>query len=213
MIQIYYAYTDIIQNTNLDSLIAQLSSKNRSKLTSLRRKEDRDLLLVSSILLSKLLKDSGKNNFKLSDLQYSGEGRPYFEEAGFDFNISHTDDCAMVAFSENHRIGIDIEKINEVDLSDFANIFPKNVWEEIYSSGNKKLSFYHYWTLVESALKADGRGISLISTDKIQLISNQVLIDGKKWFSQHQNFDPTISCCITSNKEIEAINMKRILSI
>jgi 4'-phosphopantetheinyl transferase len=213
MIQVYYAYTDILQDTKIDNFIARLSSKTKSKLFALKRKEDRDLLIISSILLSKLLKDSGNNGYKLTDMQYSATGRPFFEGSSFDFNISHTDCCATVAFAENQIIGIDIEKIKEIDLADFENIFPKNVWDRIHASSNKNLSFYHYWTLMESALKADGRGLSLISSNKIQIRNNHVLIDGKEWFPEHLSFDPTISCCITSNRNMKAININNMISI
>jgi 4'-phosphopantetheinyl transferase len=210
MIQIYYAYTDIIQDTNLDSFIAQLSSKNQSKFYTYKRKEDRDLLILSSILLSMHLKDSGINEHILSDMQYSAEGRPYFAGASFDFSVSHTENCAIVAFSENQRLGIDIEKIKDVDFLHFKNIFSKDEWDQINTSNNKTTAFYSFWTLLESAIKADGRGLSLITSDKILIKNNQVFINGKQWFSEHKNFDPSISCCITSDKKIEAINLKEV---
>ncbi len=213
MIQIYYANTNIIQNANLDSIVSQLSSKNKTRLCSFRRKEDRELLLVSSILLVKLLEDSGNSDYKLSDIQYSAAGKPYFEGSNFDFNISHTDDCAVVAFAVNRRIGIDIEKIKDIDLSDFENILPINLWDQIHLSGNKIRTFYHYWTLLESALKADGGGLSLVSSGKVLIKNNCVILDGKHWFSEHMNFDPLFSCCLSSDKEIEAVNMIKIAAI
>jgi 4'-phosphopantetheinyl transferase len=210
MIQIYYAYTDILQNTNLDCFIAQLSFKTKSKYFALKRKEDKDLLIISSILLSKLLDENVQNDLKLSDLQYSNTGRPFFADSRFDFNISHTDNCAAVAYSQNCRIGIDIEKINDVNFSDFENIFSEKEWNLIYSSDNKNETFYNYWTLLESALKADGRGLSLISSNKIAICNDQVFIDGTVWFSKRILFDSSISCCISSNRKIEDINIHKI---
>lgn len=210
MIQIYYAYTDILQNTNLDCFIAQLSFKTKSKYFALKRKEDKDLLIISSILLSKLLDENEPNDLKLSDLKYSVSGRPFFADSRFDFNISHTDNCAAVAYSQNCRIGIDIEKINDVNFSDFENIFSEKEWNLIYSSDNKNETFYNYWTLLESALKADGRGLSLISSNKIAIHNDQVFIDGTMWFSKHIFFDSSISCCISSNRKIEDINIHKI---
>jgi 4'-phosphopantetheinyl transferase len=213
MIQIYYAYTDILLENDLDSFIEMLSANTKAKLVRLKRKEDKDLLLLSTRLLSKLLVDNEHDDYSLMDLKYSNSGRPFFADSWFDFNISHTDNCAAVAYSENCRIGIDIEKIIDLDYSDFENLFSQKEWEKINSSTNKNRTFYHYWTLLESALKADGRGLPLISSDKIVINNDKVYIDGKQWFSEHQLFDPSIACCITSDRKIEAINMKRMLSI
>ena len=210
MIQIYYAYTDILNNINLDQFIAQLSFKTKSRYFALKRKEDKDLLILSAILLSKLLAENVPNDLKLSDLKYNAAGRPFFEDSTFDFNISHTDNCAAVAYSQNCSIGIDIEKIKDVDFSDFENIFSEKEWNLIYSSDNKNKTFHNYWTLLESALKADGRGLSLISSNKIALSNDQVFIDGTVWFSKHIFFDSSISCCISSNRKIEDINIHKI---
>lgn len=213
MIQVYYAYTDILQKKNLNIYIEMLSPKTKSKLAGLKRSEDKDLLLLSSLLLSKLLQENGHADYNQIDLQYSDSGRPFFADSPFDFNISHTANCAAVAYSENRRIGLDIEKIMEIDFSDFEYLFSKKEWDKINSSTNKNRTFFHYWTLLESALKADGRGLPLISSDKILIRDDMVYIDGKQWFSEHKLFDPSISCCITSDRKIEAISMNRILSI
>ena len=210
MIQIYYAYPDIIKESNLDDLTSQLSLRYKSRLAGFKRDEDKLLLLTSSVLLSKILLDNGYNDYEICDLQYSKTGRPFFLDSPFDFNISHTENCAIVAFSESGRVGIDIEKIKDVDFLDFESIFSDKVWNKIYLSDNKNKMFYYYWTLLESALKADGRGLSLISSKKVAIKNDQVIIGGKEWFSHHQNFDSTISCCVTSNKEDEAILLHEI---
>ncbi len=213
MIQIYYAYTDILKGSDLDNLIAQLSLNDKLKLAGLKRNEDKLLLLTSLILLSKVLFENGYNDYKLCDLKYSNTGRPFFPDSPFDFNISHTDNCSAVVFSENGRVGIDIERIKDVDFADFENIFSEEVWNNIHSSEVKLRKFYYYWTLLESAVKADSRGLSLISAKKLVITNDQVIIDCKKLFSYHNDFSPTISCCITSDKKHETINSQELQSI
>ena len=99
MVQIFYAHTDTLLNGDSDKFIEQLSPQTRSRLSLLKRLEDRQLLLLSIILLSKALNKNGYEEIKLKDMQYSTMGRPYFKDSPFDFNISHTDNCAAFVFS------------------------------------------------------------------------------------------------------------------
>lgn len=210
MIQVYYAFTDFLPEGRLDDLITTLSERNQSKWAGYKRREDKLLLLSSSALLAKVLLENGYPDYKLCGLQYTEEGRPFFPDAPFDFNISHTERCTAVAFSENGRVGIDIETIKEVDFSDFDLVFTKEVWDKIHASKNENQMFHHFWTQLESAVKADGRGLSNISFKNTILRNDQVILDGKVWFSHHQDFDPSITCCVTSNKRNETVEFREI---
>ena len=143
MIHIYYAYTDILPSGNLDNFIEQLSQQTKSKLSHLKRDGDQHLLLASLILLSKALSENGCDKFQLKDFQYNKAGRPFFPDSTFDFNISHTDNCAALVFSKDCRVGIDIERIKEIDFSDFTDYFTSEQWNDIYSAEDKFKRFYY----------------------------------------------------------------------
>ena len=213
MITVYFANTSIIQKTDPECLKVLLSPDSKSKLAGLKREVDRNLLLTTSVLLTQMLFENGFKSYKTCDLQYSNTGRPFFSDSPFDFNISHTDNCAAVVFSENCRVGIDIERIKEVGLQDFENIFSKEVWNIIHSSGNKIRKFYYYWTQLESAIKADGRGLSLVPSGNIEIGDDRVLIDGINWFSHHNDISTAISCCIASDKEEKNIHFRELNSL
>jgi 4'-phosphopantetheinyl transferase len=213
MIQIYYATTEIMLHDNLDSFIGQLSLQTKSKLSLLKRDEDKHLLLTSLILLSKSLDENGCGDYKLIDLQYSKTGRPFFSDSHFDFNISHTDHCAAVAFSKDCRVGIDIEKIKKIDFSDFTEYFTGEQWDDIYSADDTYKRFYDHWTLLESGIKADGRGVSLLSTKSVILKNGDLFIDSVKWFYQHYDIDQSISCCVTTDKTNKSHEIKNIKSL
>jgi 4'-phosphopantetheinyl transferase len=213
MIQLYYAYTDILINRNTDDLTEQLPFQIKSKLQHYKKDTDKHLLLTSMILLLQLLKDNGCNEFKLKDLEYTETGRPFYPGSYFDFNISHTDNCAAVVFSNDSRVGLDIEKIQETDFTDFTDYFTPEQWEDIYSSEDKLSRFYYYWTLFESAVKADGRGLSIFSEKKVKLVNGNLFIENAEWFNKHYSFDSTISCCITTNKKNELCSIKNITAL
>lgn len=213
MIKTYFASTDIIQKTDEDYLKKMLSPDLKSRLAGLKRNEDKSLLLTTSVLLTRVLCENGHENYKVCDLQYSKTGRPFFPDSKFDFNISHTGNLVAIAFSEDCRVGIDIERITDVDFSDFENIFSREIWDNIYSSEDKIRKFYHYWTLLESAVKADGRGLSLTSAGCIKIKKDVALIEGKRWYFYHNDACTAISCCITSDKDKEIVDFKKLNSL
>ncbi len=213
MIQIYYAYADEVPSTNFEFLTSELSLRSRAKLEGLRRYQDKRLQLISAGLLARILMDNGQMEYKLKDLQYSESGRPYFPNAPFDFNISHTENCAAVAYMENGRVGIDVEKIKEIDLEDFNDFFSQDEWDEIHSSPDSFRTFYDFWTRFESTVKADGRGLPLLSMKRNQIFEDHVILDGQTWFPVHKRFDNSISCCITSNRKGSPVEILEIQAI
>jgi 4'-phosphopantetheinyl transferase len=201
MIQVYYAYTASITEIDLYNLVDPISQRMKFRIAGFKKEEDRLLMLASLFLLKQTLIKNSISAYKLEDLKLTDYGKPYFEGASFNFSISHSDGCAAVSFSTSSLVGLDIEKIKTVEFSDFKNIFPRDVWNDINASTDSKATFYHYWTLMESAIKADGRGLSLISNKQVNIIGRHAIIDGVRWYSEHHLFDPDFSCCITSSKQ------------
>ena len=76
------------------------------------------------------------------------------------FNLSHTDNCALIAIS-NHEVGVDIEFINpRIDFADIlSNSFNTDEIEFILGSRNKTKTFFKFWTRKEALVKAMGKGI------------------------------------------------------
>ncbi len=213
MVTIYYGYTDIVRNSSLNLFIEELSPRTQEKLARLQRREDQDLLVTSFVLLSNALHDNGFDAFRLCDVLYSLTGRPFIPDAPFDFNISHTGTCAALAFSEHCRVGIDVEKIQEIDFSDFTEYFTSALWDDIHAAQDACGRFFYFWTLFESGVKADGRGLSLVSAKRMQVDDGMLFIDGVKWFYHHHIFDPSISCCVTTALQSSPHAIKFITSL
>ena len=214
MIQIYFTYPDILfKETSLEQYYDSIPDNLLDKIQKYKKKDDRELHLASMLLLREALYENGHKEILLNKLSYSENGRPYFKNYSFDFNISHTENCVAVVFSENCRVGIDIERMKHIDFSDFMDIFSQEEWHKINSSDDKEKTFYYYWTLLESAVKADGHGLALISSKNIVFKYDHIIINGKKWFHNHNNFDPKISCCVTSSKKNETMELHEIHSI
>lgn len=94
---------------------------------------------------------------------YSEYGKPYLQFPRLSFNISHTDECMLVAIAHhNNEIGIDIERINsQVDCLALAQEFcTHNEFRKLadLSSEEQILAFFRCWTRKEAYVKAIGKG-------------------------------------------------------
>ncbi|WP_316833089.1 4'-phosphopantetheinyl transferase family protein [Pedobacter aquatilis] len=80
---------------------------------------------------------------------------------GIEFNISHSGDICLLAFSQN-PIGVDVEEINKSFnyQSLLADSFSENEINIIRTSATPEVTFYQLWTRKEAILKASGEGIS-----------------------------------------------------
>ena len=167
-----------------------------------RRWQDRQAKMLGYHLLREGLRGYG---YALkSDVSVDHFGRPYVDH-GVDLNVSHSDGYVICALTSQGRIGIDIEKIKPIDFTDFKNCMSSAEWKKIKESKNMYASFYDFWTIKESTLKADGRGLFL-PLEKVETHENKVILDGRSWFLTKLDICPESSChlaCDLKNKQLE----------
>lgn len=127
--------------------------------TILRKKQwmDVQLSIGGKLLLVETLKQFGKENLPLDTLKYNNHHRPYFE-TDIDFNIAHSGNMVVCFATDNGQIGVDIEQIKEIDLTEYADYFTPNEWDIINNYPNRFEGFYDFWTRKEAVLKAIGTG-------------------------------------------------------
>jgi 4'-phosphopantetheinyl transferase len=102
------------------------------------------------------------------EFAYSEYGRPELvpanEPCALDFNVSHTEDFALLAFSRNRRIGVDIEQVrNDFNTSEIAERFfseSERTRLRRLAPSERHQSFFRCWTRKESFIKALGEGLS-----------------------------------------------------
>ncbi len=152
-----------IEKHIFDELLSFLSSEQQKKILRFKRYEDALRGLTSNILLRFIIATS-LNKKNDSIYIYNNEyGKPYIREVdNFNFNLSHSGDWVVCAVN-NVTIGIDIEKIHDVDLNLSARFFSEEEHSYLVSLENTKRreAFFDFWTLKESYIKADGRGLSI----------------------------------------------------
>ena len=101
-------------------------------------------------------------NFLNEEIVFSKNqnGKPFLlNNPEFKFNISHTRNALVVAFSDS-EIGIDIESIKPIDLQIANRFFTSSEQEYINSHDNPDYAFYEVWTKKEAYIKYIGTGLS-----------------------------------------------------
>lgn len=117
------------------------------------------------------------------DFNENDHGKPAI--AGIEFNVSHSGDYALLAFSHESPIGVDVEHIRDRKvIHDLARrVLTPNEYTRFNSvpDPDRQRVFYEIWTLKESLLKAIGSGLSVapesleiaFHPDKPKLLSAQ----------------------------------------
>ena len=198
-INIYYAkYSDELAGRLYDSYLAQLPFFIQEKNNKYRRWQDRHLHLFGKLLLLAGLKKYGYGNDVLYEIKLNQYSRP-FVNGNIDFNISHSGEYVLCAIGRDLRLGIDIEEIKEIDFNDFRSVMTYEQWQDIAESDNPIRSFFKYWTMKESVIKADSRGLSIPLLD-VRIKDNKVIYKNQSWYLNDLNLNKRYSAFLATNK-------------
>lgn len=97
------------------------------------------------------------------EFRYGPNGKPFIDEP-LHFNVSHSEEWALVALSTDGLVGCDVESVRPLpDL--VSRWFAPSECELILPSGDREALFFRYWTLKEAVLKGIGSGLTLLSCD------------------------------------------------
>ena len=162
MFQIYYYKLSENIQKEINSLDYILSDSEKNQASRYRQKKDRLLYCAGKILTKKLISDTFQTDLKKIILKKDKYNRPFLSYPkikNFDFNISHSQNLLVLAINSS-RVGIDVEKIREIDLDIAYNYFHKEESDYLFKCCENKLDkFYQIWTLKESFIKATGEGL------------------------------------------------------
>ena len=201
MLKIYYYKTNTISDNTYNNIIEQLPYSMRKYIDSFKLYSDRRNRAVSRLmLLNFLASEHGCDINALPEFKNDKYGKP-LNEGGIPslftihyplftcsiyFNISHTAGITSIALSDSH-VGIDIEKITEINPLDFRKFFTDNELEIICKSENKAIAFFKFWTLKESVMKLSGYGFSINPLSIEISMPESIFINGSKVFSKNYN--------------------------
>jgi 4'-phosphopantetheinyl transferase len=85
------------------------------------------------------------------------------------FNVSHSGAWALIAMTLEHRIGVDVEQVRQLEnIDDLARNSFSKVELDVYQhlpGEQRTQAFFHAWTRKEAFIKACGEGLSRPLTD------------------------------------------------
>jgi 4'-phosphopantetheinyl transferase len=169
--------------------------------------QDRAANLFSKILLIKGLQKFGFDHTSLEELNFNQYGRPYL--AGLiDFNISHSGDYVLCAIGKEVRLGIDIEKIKPVDFTEFESLMTAGQWQIIKNSSDPLKTFFKFWAIKESIIKADGRGLGVPLNEII--INDHFGYYEEEWHLRELQFDENYCANLACDLANPIINFEQI---
>lgn len=151
----------------------QMPLYRREKISRIMPEKEKCLSLGAGILLENALKECGLNEDY--EIAYGKDGKPYVPSISgrFRFSLSHSGSYALCVycFDEEGKavsVGCDIEKIRDADYPKMLKYFHSKEKEQVMSFEDpqeRRNAFFRLWTLKESLIKADGRGMRLSLKD------------------------------------------------
>ncbi len=203
--QIYFARCGTaISDSHLDDYLEMMPSGIRSSIERYRRWQDRQATLFGKVLLLKALQIQFQDTWlrKFQSLELSEFGKPFIE--GWpEFNISHSGDIVVLALTQHHAIGIDIEKICPVDKDDFVKELPEIIsFYENHETDQANHLFFECWTKKEAVLKGVGKGL-LVPLKEVVLNGDQAIIDNSIWFVKKLQIDDGYCCHVATQNPLD----------
>lgn len=157
-------------------LLEKISSERRTQISRFRFETDKMRSLFAEVLLRYALKKRyGIEDLVLKTNEY---GKPFLKDhEEIFFNLSHSGDWVVCGIGDRN-LGIDVERIEDIEMSIARDFFAKEEWEYIRTiPETERLGvFYRVWTLKECYTKNVGKGMS-IPLDSFYFAFSEARID------------------------------------
>lgn len=224
MISIYAVdISQPVSGEQYTQMLSLVSDEKKRQINRFHFKNDALCTLYGDVLIRHLISDKLKiKNDKISILK-NKYGKPYLKDFPLHFNVSHSDHWVIAAVSDR-PIGVDIEKINDINLSIAKRFFTSNEYLQISEANHsvRQSLFFSIWTLKESYIKYLGTGLStplnsfefIIEEENISLSApGQVIIPNFRQFDFDNEYKLSV-CALSSAfpKTITLVDIGAILT-
>lgn len=142
---------------DIENIAQSLPAAVQKKVKRIKYSKSRQQTIAAWSLLVFLLSEKGINDIKP---EYNTYGKPSMQKAPC-FNLSHSGNFVTVCLAEK-QVGIDIQQHEEHDYIRMAKlVLTPSEQQALEQSDNIKQTFYWFWCLKESVMKAQGEGFHL----------------------------------------------------
>jgi 4'-phosphopantetheinyl transferase len=153
--------TEPIDDVTFEFLLQFVGAKKQQRIQKHHIKKDKDLMIIGDTLARYAINKVFGVKLLGITFEINESGKPYLKDYdNIHFNISHSGDYAVCVVCDV-PVGIDIQKITEIDFISIVNRhFSNNDIQSIKNTTDKQLKFFELWVQKESYLKMLGTGIS-----------------------------------------------------
>jgi 4'-phosphopantetheinyl transferase len=177
-ISVLFYQLDSTRNPIFSEILKRLDFPTQERIGRIKSENVRNLKIVSWLLKYYALRLGGFETSLLSNIHYSGKGKPFIP-GWKSFNSSDSESIAALATCSKGNIGIDIEKCIVPDpLLLEATMSPE---EKLYLENASPEYFYTFWTRKEAVLKAAGTGL-VDDLQSIDCTKNPVSYTNAEWY-------------------------------
>lgn len=150
-------------------LAALLASDERARAERFRFERDRRRFTVARGVLRTLLGGYLETDPRRVGFRYGSHGKPVLDggaagEHEVRFNVSHSGEMALFAFSLGRELGVDVEEVRPMDDGlEIAERFFSEAEVAVFRSLPAEVrddAFFNCWTRKEAFIKAVGEGLS-----------------------------------------------------
>ena len=144
-------YIQNINNISLNELnISKLSPYRLEKFDRIVDGKSKVQSLTAGLMLNDYISDK--------EIKLNEYGKPYAENGPY-FSLAHSGDYVVLAVSDKHEVGCDIEQLRDCEFLRMGKIvFTDSELSELESSEDKRDKFFEFWTKKEAFIKCIGEG-------------------------------------------------------
>jgi 4'-phosphopantetheinyl transferase len=162
-----------VSDSELPAFADVLSADERERAARFRFEKDRRRFTVCRGTLRMLLQKYLGCAADTVQFEYASQGKPRVSShQDFCFNVSHSGDAALMAFTRGCELGVDLEHVREIpELTAVASrFFAPEEYRELVALplSEQKQAFFQCWTRKEAYIKATGEGL-LAQLDQFQV--------------------------------------------
>ncbi len=190
-----------LEKVNWQQYLGTLPEPLQQSASRLRFTSDQQLHVFAWLLLRKQLSVLGYQESELlQGLKRTSQNKPVLPGLDWKFNLSHSGKRVMCALTQG-EIGADIEQVRSVDFKGLSRVMNDAQWAQISQHSTPMIKFFEYWTIKESVIKADGRGLSM-NLKKMQITPQCVHYGDQLWFYQLMDI-PEYCACIALERSFD----------
>ena len=151
--------------------MAVTTARERQRAALFHRRQDAERFLFAHGVLRVVLAAYLKREPTSLHFDTGENGKPFLEDGGLDFNLSHSGSLALVVVTRGRRVGVDVEQHRPIpDLDAIAarvcSADELTMLADL-AQEQRERAFFALWTRKEALAKATGEGIGAVFRDTI----------------------------------------------